>query len=77
MSTPKRKRVILDLIRKTEFLEFYKEHPKNKQQQIADVFTTKWDLPINCRTVRDILTERDAVIWSHLQDKVWERNVIG
>ena len=52
MSTPKRKRVILDFVERENIRNLI----KNKQH-IADVFTTKWDLPINCRTVRDILKE--------------------
>ena len=31
-----------------------KENSKHMQQHIADFFTTKWDLPINSRSVGDI-----------------------
>ena len=59
MSTPKRKGVLLDFVQKKEILDYYKEHPKSAQQQIFDVFTTKWDLPINRRTVGDILSKKE------------------
>ena len=61
MSTPKWKRVLLDFVQKKEILDYYKEHQKSTQQQISDVITTKWDLPINRRTVGDILTKKRVV----------------
>ena len=63
MSTPKRKRVLLDFVQKIEILDYYKEHPKSTQQQISNVFTTKWYLPINLRTVGDILTKKE--LWEN------------
>ena len=34
--------------------DFVKEHHNYMQQNAVDYFATKWDLPINCRTVGDI-----------------------
>ena len=59
MSSLKRKRNLLDDKQKREIISYAKENPKLTQQQIADNFTIKWDLPIKRRTVGDILNKTE------------------
>lgn len=55
----KRKRTLLDDKQKRDVINYSKENPKLTQQQIADNFTAKWDIPIKRRTVGDILSQKD------------------
>ena len=51
MSTPKRNINLLDFRQKREIVDYFTNHPKCTQQQIADYFTTLWDVPVRHRTV--------------------------
>ena len=59
MSTPKRKRTLLDDLQKKDILNYVKEKPSATQQQIADHFTTIWEIPIKRRTVGDIIARKE------------------
>jgi len=60
MLTPKRKRILLDFRQKREIVDYFTNHPKCTQQQIADYFTTLWDVPVKRRTVGDILANKES-----------------
>ena len=58
MSMPKRNINLLDFRQKREIVDYFTNHPKCTQQQIADYFTTLWDVPVKHRTVGDILANK-------------------
>ena len=46
MSTPKRKQTVLDDVQKHDILKYVEDNPKATQQQVADHFSTYWDIPV-------------------------------
>ena len=60
MSTPKRKRTVLDDVQKHDILKYVEDNPKGTQQQVADHFSTYWDIPVKRRTVIDIINRIDT-----------------
>jgi hypothetical protein len=59
MLSLKRKRNLLDDKQKREIINYAKENQNLTQQQIADNFTIKFDLPIKRRTVGNILNKKE------------------
>ena len=51
----KRKRTVLDLI-KSIIVQYAKDHPKLSQQELANHFTTLWNVDVKRRTVGQILS---------------------
>jgi hypothetical protein len=51
ISPSKCNRNLLDFRQKREIVDYFTNHPKCTQQQIADYFTTLWDVPVKHRTV--------------------------
>ena len=60
MSTPKRKRTVLDDVQKRSILKYVEDNPKATQQQVADHFSIYWDIPVKRRTVGDIISRKDT-----------------
>ena len=61
MSTPNRKRNLLDFKQKREIIDYAMKHPiKSIQQQIADYFSIFLELPVKRRTVRDVLSNKET-----------------
>jgi len=60
MSTPNRKRNLLDFKQKHEIIDYAVKHPKALGQQITDYFSIFRELPVKRRTVRDILSNKET-----------------
>lgn len=41
-------------------MDYFTNHQKCTQQQIADYFTTLWDVPVKRRTVGDIIANKES-----------------
>ena len=52
----KRKRTVLDHDKKCMIVQYAKDHPKLSQQELANHFTTLWNVDVKRRTVGQILS---------------------
>ena len=60
MYTPKQKRNLLDFKQKRKIIDHGMEYPKSTQKKPADYFSIFLELPMKCRTVRDILSNKET-----------------
>ena len=59
MSTPKWKRNLFDFKQKHEIIAYAMKHHKSTQQQVADYLSFLGKLPVKCKIVSDILSNKE------------------
>ena len=60
MYTPKWWRNLLDFKQKREIIDYSMTYPKSIQKKTADYFSVFGELSIKCRTVGDILSNKET-----------------